>query len=96
MDNENEHDGGTMDIQVLFRGSAGPCGCPECGQPVVVPVVVGCMPALVVTMSEDGFGSLSRVAIDVTGPETVEDLVDFLDSLAGALRDGVTVPGHGD
>lgn len=89
MEDENEHAGRT-DIRVLLRPARYPCDCGEC-RPEVVPVVVGVLPALVVTFAEEQ-GRLALIHVDSTGPEDLESLADMLDSLADSLRSGDVSP----
>jgi hypothetical protein len=93
---EDENENGRTDIRVLLRPARYPCDCGEC-RPEVVPVVVGVLPALVVTFAEES-GRLSLVHVDSTGPENLDELADMLDSLADSLRTGDVLPldgGHG-
>lgn len=90
---EDEKDGGRTDIRVLLRPARYPCDCGEC-RPEVVPVVVGVLPALVVTFAEES-GRLSLVHVDSTGPEDLEELAGFLESLAESLRAGDVLPLEG-
>lgn len=82
-----EKEDGRTDIRVLLRPARYLCDCGGDCRPEVVPVVVGVLPALVVTFAEDG-GRLSTVNIDSTGPEDLGELADFLESLAESLRAG--------
>jgi hypothetical protein len=88
-----EEENGRTDIRVLLRPARYPCDCGEC-RPEVVPVVVGVLPALVVTFAEES-GRLSLVHVDSTGPETLEELADFLESMAHSLRAGTVTPVEG-
>jgi hypothetical protein len=88
-----EEENGRTDIRVLLRPARYPCDCGEC-RPEVVPVVVGVLPALVVTFAEES-GRLSLVHVDSTGPETLEELADFLESMADSLRAGTVTPVEG-
>jgi hypothetical protein len=93
VEEKEEDNGGRTDIRVLLRPARYPCDCGEC-RPEVVPVVVGVLPALVVTFAEEK-GRLSLVHVDSTGPETLEELAEFLSSLAESLTAGDVLPLEG-
>jgi hypothetical protein len=90
---EEEKADGRTDIRVLLRPARYPCDCGEC-RPDVVPVVVGVLPALEITYAEDS-GRLDVVNIDSTGPSDLEELADWLGSMADSLRSGDVVPVEG-
>lgn len=83
--------GGNTNIRVVLRPARYPCN--DCGHEVV-PVVVGVLPALVVTFGEES-GQLSAINIDSTGPADLEELAGFLESLADSLRSGSVSPVEG-